>query len=47
MTILEPVEGREDSAEVLPGRQITIAGIPVPPFFAPEPRTAKRFVTNG
>ena len=43
MTILEPLEGREVTAEILPGRGVTIAGIPVPPLFAPEPRTAKRF----
>jgi hypothetical protein len=38
-----PSEGREVTAEILPEKGISIAGIPVPPLFAPEPRTAKRF----
>jgi site-specific recombinase XerD len=43
MTILEPLEGREVTGEILPGKAVTLAGIPVPPLFALEPRTAKRF----
>jgi hypothetical protein len=43
MNLFEQQQSREVTPEVVPAKLISIAGIPVPPLFAPDPRTAKRF----